>query len=76
MTVRWSVRRGQDRTRRCLDRRERGGPPASPPSRTGFGSQTIRMMVEGGVSGQVERTFEADALACRIQRPWREPTEA
>lgn len=46
--------------------RERGGPPASAPSRLGFGTRLIRRCIEGDLGGRIEMTFGRAGLVCTI----------
>ncbi len=48
---------------------ERGGPVATAPTRTGFGSKVTTSMVEFALFGAVERTFEPSGLEWRITCP-------
>jgi two-component sensor histidine kinase len=49
--------------------RETGGPPASQPSGTGFGSRLIPRVLQDGFRGSVDVAFEADGLVCRLTAP-------
>jgi PAS domain S-box-containing protein len=48
---------------------ERGGPPASPPSRKGFGHVVIGEMVERSLNGKVTMDFAAEGLTWRVSIP-------
>jgi NO-binding membrane sensor protein with MHYT domain/two-component sensor histidine kinase len=46
---------------------ERGGPPVTAPTRTGFGSRLIRMSLETGMKGAVEMTYAPEGLTARLR---------
>ena len=49
---------------------ERGGPqPEAAPTRTGFGSSLIEMMIERNLGGAVTREYRAAGLVCTITLP-------
>jgi two-component sensor histidine kinase len=47
--------------------REAGGPPVSPPSRSGAGTRLIRAGLSGTVSSEVTVEFERSGIVCRIE---------
>ncbi len=47
--------------------RERGGPPVSAPSRTGFGSTVICRLAEGSLNAKVELSYAASGVVWRLQ---------
>jgi two-component sensor histidine kinase/CheY-like chemotaxis protein len=51
--------------------REQGGPPVSPPERTGFGTTLIRSAFQAEGAG-VELHYEPDGVACTIRVPLRQ----
>jgi two-component system CheB/CheR fusion protein len=51
---------------------ESGGPPVTPPSRRGFGSNLIVRSIEHQLGGTVTQDFQTDGLQCEIAFPWRE----
>jgi two-component system, chemotaxis family, CheB/CheR fusion protein len=51
---------------------ESGGPPVTPPSRRGFGSNLIVRSIEHQLGGTVTRDFQTSGLRCEIAFPWRE----
>lgn len=56
--------------RRLLMRwQERGGPPASPPARKGFGSRLIEQGLARELDGTVQLAFEPEGLVCTIDVP-------
>jgi PAS domain S-box-containing protein len=48
---------------------ERGGPPANPPAREGFGLRTISRIVERDLDGDLRLDFAPSGLSCRIAFP-------
>lgn len=64
----WSVRDGsQDRIH--LVWRERGGPPAAAPERTGFGLRLIERAVSNELDAPVSFRFEPEGLVCEFDGP-------
>ncbi|MEA5162797.1 HWE histidine kinase domain-containing protein [Cereibacter johrii] len=53
----------------CLEWLERGGPPVSEPTRTGFGQTVIRHAFAYAEGGGAEVSFEPDGLRCRVSVP-------
>ena len=64
--VGWSVSDDEGASRFTLVWREEGGPPVSPPSRTGAGSRLIRAGLAGTTSSEVTVDYEATGVVCRI----------
>ncbi|QQP91896.1 PAS domain S-box protein [Skermanella sp. TT6] len=52
-----------------LDWRETGGPPVTPPDRTGFGSMVLRQTVESQLGGDLVLDWNPAGLCCRIALP-------
>jgi len=50
---------------------ETGGPAVSPPSDTGFGSRLITRVLKDDFNGNVELSYEAAGLRCRLTTPVR-----
>ncbi len=49
---------------------ETGGPPVTPPTRTGFGTHVMEAMIRGGhVGGDVRLDWRPEGLACEINLP-------
>jgi two-component sensor histidine kinase len=48
---------------------EAGGPPVTPPTRTGFGTHVMEAMIRGHVGGDVRLDWRAEGLACEISIP-------
>jgi PAS domain S-box-containing protein len=63
--VEWSVRAD----RLSMSWIERGGPPVTPPSRSGFGRRVIEQMVSTSLGAQVSLDFEPEGLAWRLDAP-------
>ena len=54
--------------------RETGGPPiASPPARSGFGTQVMEGTIRRQLRGQLEYEWDRAGLACKISLPLAEP---
>jgi PAS domain S-box-containing protein len=49
--------------------RESGGPPVSPPSRTGFGSTVTTRTVSGTFKGEAEVEYRAEGLSWQLSAP-------
>jgi two-component sensor histidine kinase len=64
--VEWS-RKSQGRL--LLRWTEAGGPHISPPTRNGFGTTVVEVMIRGHLSGNVRWDWNADGLACEIAIP-------
>jgi two-component sensor histidine kinase len=50
---------------------EQDGPPAIPPTRSGFGTSLIEMMIEKSLGGTVERDYRATGLTVTLKLPAR-----
>ncbi|TNC48591.1 PAS domain S-box protein [Rubellimicrobium rubrum] len=48
---------------------EQGGPPVTPPTRSGFGSRLIQKGLAGELGGPVTVEFLPDGVVCRIEAP-------
>lgn len=64
--IEWSVKPDQRLTLRWT---EVGGPAVSPPSRGGFGSRAIKMMIKNQLDGSVEFDWRSTGLVCAIDIP-------
>jgi PAS domain S-box-containing protein len=62
--IRWTV---DDAGVFQFDWRESGGPPVSPPSRTGFGSQLIRRMVAPYFNGEAALDYHPEGVTFRLR---------
>lgn len=49
--------------------RERGGPPVSHPTRTGFGTSLITTNLKSAFAGVVELSFEQQGVRCHLRAP-------
>ncbi|HZV85661.1 MAG TPA: HWE histidine kinase domain-containing protein [Brevundimonas sp.] len=58
VAVNWTVTPGPDETAFVLSWTESGGPPVSPPTRTGFGSGMIQRALSGYVGGSTTLTYD------------------
>ncbi|WP_404378704.1 sensor histidine kinase [Caenispirillum salinarum] len=47
-----------------LEWRERGGPPVTPPARTGFGTRVITGAIKSEAGGDADMRFEPEGLTC------------
>ena len=52
-----------------LDWRERGGPPVTKPSKTGFGTRLLERVVASDLGGAVDIVFDRSGVTCRISTP-------
>lgn len=52
-----------------FDWAESGGPPVTPPARSGFGQRTLRGSFAGAVDGKVELDFPAEGCSFRMTSP-------
>lgn len=64
LSLRWSI----DPALR-MEWRESGGPPVTPPSRTGFGSRMITTMLAKDFGGTVDLRYDPSGLVCRLDAP-------
>lgn len=69
VSVRWAVDRSQDPGAVDLVWREAGGPPASLPTRRGFGSRLIERGAARELGGHVRLDFEPDGVVCAFHLP-------
>ncbi|MBL0935285.1 MAG: PAS domain-containing protein [Rhizobiaceae bacterium] len=53
-----------------IDWRETGGPPVSAPSRTGFGSRMMNLVMRGELNGAVDARYEPQGFACALTIPY------
>jgi two-component sensor histidine kinase len=73
VAIRWSLSGAEDARRFQLDWTEAGGPPVTPPERSGFGTQLVRAALSGEFDARTELVFAAtgvrfslDAEAARL----------
>ncbi len=65
--VEWSSQRQQEDTMFTLRWSERGGPPVSPPERSGFGTRMIERALAAELSARIELEFPPTGLVCTLQ---------
>jgi PAS domain S-box-containing protein len=73
VAIRWTIEEGEDADL-VLEWIERGGPPASPPARQGFGSRLLRLGLVG--TGGADLRYEASGLHARFRTTKRQAEEA
>ena len=64
--VEWSPASGG---RLVLHWTETGGPPATPPTRQGFGARVMESMIRGQLKGDMRFDWRVEGLACEIVLP-------
>ena len=69
ISISWAVEPSRAGKRLVLHWREKDGPPVSPPTRKGFGSQVIERGLAHELDGSVHLEFRPDGLACMISIP-------
>jgi two-component system CheB/CheR fusion protein len=71
VAVSWQVEGQGEPARQRLSLRwsERGGPPAAPPEKEGFGTSFVKRSIEYDLGGKVALDFSADGLNCLIAVP-------
>jgi PAS domain S-box-containing protein len=52
-----------------IEWQETGGPPVSPPSRSGYGTSIIRELIPFELGGKVELDFASEGIRCRLEIP-------
>ena len=55
---------------------EHGGPPVHKPARSGFGTKLITTSLSYEIDGDVEMSFPAEGVICRISIPWPQVVES
>jgi two-component sensor histidine kinase len=68
VTIAWSVQR-EEEIRLFLRWTETGGPPVTPPTRTGFGSRLIERSLARELAGEVQLLFAPTGVVCTIEAP-------
>lgn len=66
LTVAWSVTTKEGRTYARIDWTERGGPPVTPPTRSGFGSRLIDMTLTHTLDGEVQLSYEPTGFQAQL----------
>jgi two-component system, chemotaxis family, CheB/CheR fusion protein len=72
LEVSWALDSRPDSKWVRLEWREAGGPPVTPPSRRGFGSDLIERSIGHQLGGTATQEFRPEGLHCTIAFPWRE----
>jgi two-component sensor histidine kinase len=65
----WEVRGGGDAAVCAMEWKERGGPAATPPDKTGFGSTLIERSVRDQLRGTITTEFTAQGMTCVMDIP-------
>ena len=68
VAIAWTVERGAE-LRLSLRWSESGGPPVTPPTRTGFGSRLIERSLARELAGEVQLRYEPGGVVCTIDAP-------
>lgn len=70
----WRVRREADHRALGITWREHGGPPVTPPKRTGFGTRLIQRGLAAELNGRVDIHYPPEGVICEIEaRLWDGP---
>jgi two-component sensor histidine kinase len=67
--IAWEVVNRDGQSLLSLDWVETGGPPVTPPTRSGFGSRLITFSITNDLGGTVEQRFETGGLRAKIDVP-------
>jgi PAS domain S-box-containing protein len=67
--IEWKIDRTGDGDRLILHWQEKDGPPVTPPSRTGFGSQVIERGLAHELQGTVRLDYRSAGLVCTMDIP-------
>lgn len=76
LSVVWTMSEGEQGRRLHINWRESGGPPVSPPTRSGFGSRLLDNVIGGQLRGRVQLRFEPDGLIAEIEAALDQPDYA
>jgi two-component sensor histidine kinase len=68
VTIEWSVSPGDPKHLK-LRWEEKGGPPVSPPTRTGFGTRLVQRSLALELGGEVSLTYEPTGVVCDVSAP-------
>jgi len=49
--------------------RENGGPPVTPPKRSGYGTNLVRGLIPHEIGGEVDLAFATEGVSCQIRLP-------
>jgi len=72
VTLIWDLDGGADGAVCAMEWKERGGPPATPPDKTGFGSTLIERSVRDQLRGTLTTDFAPQGLTCVMRIPLNE----
>lgn len=64
----WRVDEGSGELQ--IDWYETGGPPVAAPSRTGFGSRMMNLVMRGELNGAVDARYEPQGFSCILKIPY------
>jgi two-component sensor histidine kinase len=76
LRVAWNMNKGDKGRRLHVNWSESGGPPVTPPSRSGFGSRLLENVIGGQLRGRVQLRFEPDGLIAEIEAALDQPDYA
>jgi two-component sensor histidine kinase len=65
----WTIEQASEGERLILHWREKDGPPVTPPSRKGFGSQVIERGLAYELEGTVHLEYHSEGVVCRMDIP-------
>jgi two-component sensor histidine kinase len=60
----------------CMEWKERDGPRAEPPEKTGFGSTLIERSVKDQLRGTITAEFTPQGMVCVMEIPLKDNTSA
>lgn len=69
IVIEWKIEPKLEGDRLILHWREKNGPPVTPPSQKGFGSQVIERGLTHELEGTVHLEYRADGVVCTIDIP-------
>jgi two-component sensor histidine kinase len=69
VSISWEIEATSEGNRLVLSWREKEGPPVTPPSRRGFGSQVIERGLAHELEGKVDLHYRTDGVTCTIDIP-------
>ncbi len=70
MDITWHIEPTKQGKQMRLRWQESGGPPVTPPGRTGFGSRLIQLGLAQDLDGAARLKFEATGVVCDIIVPF------
>src|SRR5262245_4601906 len=69
VSLRWWWRQNGSHDRLAIEWKEIGGPPVLAPSRSGYGTSTIRELIPYELGGTVELVFVSSGIRCHLEIP-------